>query len=56
MKLNKDKKLCYEIEEVLENVIRNLEYDEGISFEEASDKVYEAVLKWCGITKINSNN
>jgi len=43
-------KIEYIVGEVLEKVIRDLEYEEDISFEEASDKVYEAVLEWCGIT------
>lgn len=47
------KNIKYIVEEALEEVIRNLEYDENISFEEASDKVYEAVLEWCGITDNN---
>ena len=38
-------KIEYIVGEVLEKVIRDLEYEENISFEEASEKVYEAVLK-----------
>ena len=53
MKLTKETALYYTVGEVLEEVIINLQHDEDISFEEASNKVYEAVLKWCGITPNN---
>ena len=50
MQENKMNNIKYIVGEVLEKIIRELEYDEDISFEEASDKVYKSVLEWCGIT------